>query len=107
MKQRVGRMGLVALSVLAACGIVLSQAQAQGRTSPLGAGLGKEFASKTATVNGIKMGARSLRPFAGSEERVVTTSSGWWSSARCGRVVPFPRIIASRARTAPSFSPPM
>jgi pimeloyl-ACP methyl ester carboxylesterase len=55
MKQRVGRMGLLALSVLAACGIVLSQAQAQGRTSPLGAGLGKEFASKTATVNGIKL----------------------------------------------------
>jgi pimeloyl-ACP methyl ester carboxylesterase len=52
-KRRFGRLGLIALFVLAGCGIALSQAQAQGRTSLLETGLGKEFASATATVNGI------------------------------------------------------
>jgi pimeloyl-ACP methyl ester carboxylesterase len=52
MKRRSGRLGLIALFVLAGCGIILSDAQAQVRTSPLATGLGMEFASETATVNG-------------------------------------------------------
>lgn len=55
MKRRFGHLGLLGLYVLAACGIVLSQTQARGKTSPLATGLGKEFASKTATVNGITL----------------------------------------------------
>jgi pimeloyl-ACP methyl ester carboxylesterase len=55
MKRRFGRLALVARSVLAGCGLVLSQAQAQGQTSPLATGLGEQFASETATVNGITL----------------------------------------------------
>src|ERR1700694_4657384 len=51
MTWRFGRLALVALFALAAWGIALSHAQAQGRTSPLATGLDKEFASETATVN--------------------------------------------------------
>jgi pimeloyl-ACP methyl ester carboxylesterase len=55
MKRRFGRPGLVAQSVLAGCGIVLSQAHAQGKMSPLATGLGKEFASETTMVNGTTL----------------------------------------------------
>jgi pimeloyl-ACP methyl ester carboxylesterase len=55
MKRRIGRMGVFALSVLAGCGIVVSQAQAQGRASPLATGLGRDFVSDTATVNGTTL----------------------------------------------------
>jgi pimeloyl-ACP methyl ester carboxylesterase len=55
MKRRFGRPGLVALSVLAGSSIVLSQAHAQGRPSPLATGLGKDFSSETATVNGTTL----------------------------------------------------
>jgi pimeloyl-ACP methyl ester carboxylesterase len=55
MKRRIGRMGVFALSVLAGCGIVLPQAQAQGRASPLATGLGRDFVSDTATVNGTTL----------------------------------------------------
>jgi len=51
--------GFVAQSVLAGCGILLSQAQAQEKTSALATGLGqelgKEFASENATVNGTRL----------------------------------------------------
>src|SRR5579863_7558994 len=52
MKSRVGRLGVLALSVIAGCSIVLSDSHAQGRPSPLETGLGQDFASETATVNG-------------------------------------------------------
>jgi len=55
MKRRFGRLGLVVLSVLAGCGIVLSQAQANARTRLAEAGLGKGFASETAAANGIAL----------------------------------------------------
>ena len=55
MKQRLGRLGLVALSVVAGCGIVLSHAEANGRTSLAEAALGKGFVSETAAVNGITL----------------------------------------------------
>ena len=55
MKRRFGRPGLVALSVLAGSCIVLSQAQTKGQTDPAEAWPGKEFASETATVNGIAL----------------------------------------------------
>src|SRR5665213_273156 len=48
MKPRIGRLGVLALSVLAGCSIVLSQSHAQGRPSPLKTGLGQDFASETA-----------------------------------------------------------
>jgi pimeloyl-ACP methyl ester carboxylesterase len=53
MKQRF--VGLVALSVLAGCGTVLSQARAQEKANPLATGLGQEFVSETATVNGTTL----------------------------------------------------
>jgi pimeloyl-ACP methyl ester carboxylesterase len=57
--RRFGRVGFVAQSVLAGCGILLSQAQAQEKTSALATGLGqelgKEFASENATVNGTRL----------------------------------------------------
>jgi pimeloyl-ACP methyl ester carboxylesterase len=49
------RLGLVALFVLAWCNVGLSHVQAQEKTSPAATGLGKEFASQTATVNGITL----------------------------------------------------
>src|SRR6202035_2020131 len=55
MTWRFDRLAPVALFALASWGIVLSHAQAQGRTSPLATGLEKEFASETATVNGITL----------------------------------------------------
>src|ERR1700686_534213 len=55
MTWRFDRLAPVALFALAAWGIVLSHAQAQGRTSPLATGLGMEFASETATVNGTTL----------------------------------------------------
>jgi pimeloyl-ACP methyl ester carboxylesterase len=55
MKRRFGHMGIFALSVLAGCGIPLSQAQAQGRASPLATGLSQDFVSDTATVNGTTL----------------------------------------------------
>ena len=55
MKPRIGRLGVLALSVLAGCSIVLSQSHAQGRPSPLKTGLGQDFASETATVNGTTL----------------------------------------------------
>ena len=48
MKRRIDRLSVLALYVLAACGIVLSPAQAR----PLATGLGKDFASETVTVTG-------------------------------------------------------
>jgi pimeloyl-ACP methyl ester carboxylesterase len=55
MKRFFGRLAVVALSILGGCGIVLSQGRAQGQASYLATGLGKEFASETATVNGITL----------------------------------------------------
>jgi pimeloyl-ACP methyl ester carboxylesterase len=55
MKRRFGRLSSIALSVLAACGIIPSQALAQGRSSSLATGLGKEFTSEIATVNGTTL----------------------------------------------------
>jgi pimeloyl-ACP methyl ester carboxylesterase len=55
MKPHIGRLRVLVLSVFAGCGIVLSQAHAQGRPSPLETGLGKDFASGTATVNGAML----------------------------------------------------
>jgi pimeloyl-ACP methyl ester carboxylesterase len=55
MKRRSGRLGLIALLVLAGCGIALSQGHAQVRTGSLATGLGMEFASETATVNGTTL----------------------------------------------------
>jgi pimeloyl-ACP methyl ester carboxylesterase len=53
--EHFGCLGLVALSILVGCNLALAQAQAQGKTSPLATELGKEFASETATVNGITL----------------------------------------------------
>jgi hypothetical protein len=55
MTWRIDRLGLLALSVPAWCGIVLSQAQAQARPDPMATGLGEDFASETATVNGTTL----------------------------------------------------
>jgi pimeloyl-ACP methyl ester carboxylesterase len=55
MKMGFGRLAVVALSILVGCGIALSQETAQGQPSYLATGLGKEFASETATVNGITL----------------------------------------------------
>jgi pimeloyl-ACP methyl ester carboxylesterase len=54
-KRRIGRLGVHALSALVGCCIALSQAQAQGRASPLATGLGKDFASEMAKVNGTTL----------------------------------------------------
>lgn len=53
--QRLGRLVLNAMFVLAGCCIILPQAQVQAQTMPLATGLGKEFASATATVNGATL----------------------------------------------------
>src|SRR5450631_4246144 len=55
MKPRISRPGLIVLSLLAGCMLVRPQAHAQGRPSPLETGLGKDFASETATVNGATL----------------------------------------------------
>jgi hypothetical protein len=55
MKRRYGRLIVVAAFMLGACGIALSRGKAQGQPSNLATGLGKEFASETATVNGITL----------------------------------------------------
>jgi pimeloyl-ACP methyl ester carboxylesterase len=55
MKWRFGGLIVVALCLLGECGIALSQGKAQGQPSYLATGLGKEFASETATVNGIRL----------------------------------------------------
>jgi pimeloyl-ACP methyl ester carboxylesterase len=55
MRPRTSRLGVLALSVLAGCSIILSQSHAQGRPSPLETGLGHDFASETATVNGTTL----------------------------------------------------
>jgi pimeloyl-ACP methyl ester carboxylesterase len=54
-ESRFGHLGLVALSILVGFNIVLAPAQAQGKASPLATELGEEFASETATVNGITL----------------------------------------------------
>ena len=51
--DRLGRLVFLSMSVLLVWVGLLSQAQAQGQTSPLVAGLGKEFVSETAKVHGI------------------------------------------------------
>jgi hypothetical protein len=55
MNRRLGRLIFSPLSLLLGCTTSLSQAQAQGKLSPLATGLGKEFASETATVNGVTL----------------------------------------------------
>jgi pimeloyl-ACP methyl ester carboxylesterase len=55
MKLRFGRLAVVALFILGGCGVVLSRGSAQGQPGDLATGLGKEFASETATVNGINL----------------------------------------------------
>ena len=55
MKRHIGHLGLLALSALAGCGIIFSQAEAQDRVSLLATGLGKDFMSKTASVNGTTL----------------------------------------------------
>jgi pimeloyl-ACP methyl ester carboxylesterase len=53
--QRLGRLIFFPLSVLLGWVASLSQTQAQGQMLPLVTGLGKEFASETATVNRITL----------------------------------------------------
>jgi hypothetical protein len=55
MKMRFGRLAVVALSILGWCSIALSQGTVQGQPSHLATGLGKEFGSEIATVNGITL----------------------------------------------------
>ncbi len=55
MKWRFGLTGLLAASLLAACCLGFTQAEAQDRASPLAAGLGKDFASRYETVNGTTL----------------------------------------------------
>ena len=55
MNRSIGRLRLVVLPYVAGCGMVLSQYQTQGQTSPIATGLAKEFLSETATVNGITL----------------------------------------------------
>jgi pimeloyl-ACP methyl ester carboxylesterase len=55
LNRRFGRLSFVALSGLAGCSIVLSQAQAQGQMNRQATGLGKEFASETAAVGGTTL----------------------------------------------------
>ncbi len=55
MNRRLGRLIFFPVSVLLVWVTSFSQAQAQGHQSPLAAGLGKEFASETARVNGITL----------------------------------------------------
>jgi pimeloyl-ACP methyl ester carboxylesterase len=72
MKMGFGRLAVVALSILVGCGIALSQETAQGQPSYLATGLGKEFASETATVNGIP-----LHYVCGGKEPVVILIHGF------------------------------
>jgi pimeloyl-ACP methyl ester carboxylesterase len=55
MNRRLGRLIFFPLSVLLGWVISFSKAQAQGQLSPLATGLGKEFASEIARVNGITL----------------------------------------------------
>jgi pimeloyl-ACP methyl ester carboxylesterase len=55
MKRGFGRLVVVALSMLGGCSVAFSQGKAQGQPSYRATGLGKEFASETATVNGITL----------------------------------------------------
>jgi pimeloyl-ACP methyl ester carboxylesterase len=55
MNRRTGRLRVVVLSYVTGCGMVLSPNQTQGQTSPVVPGLGKEFRSETATVNGVML----------------------------------------------------
>ena len=54
MNRRIRPLYFIALAVLAGCGIVL-QGNAQSRTHPPATGLGTEFVSETAAVNGITL----------------------------------------------------
>jgi len=51
--QHFGRLDVSSPYRISRCNIVLAQAQASEKTSPFATELGKEFASETATVNGI------------------------------------------------------
>lgn len=55
MKRCLGRLVLLSVSVLIGRDPVSSQAQPQRQMSPLATGLGNEFTSETATVNGITL----------------------------------------------------
>src|SRR5258708_20142495 len=55
MNRRLPHLIFFPLSVLLGWGVSLSQAHAQGKMSPVPTGLGKEFASETAGVNGITL----------------------------------------------------
>src|SRR5258708_38151997 len=55
MNRRLARLMFFPLSILLGWVAYLSQAHAQGKMSPLPTGLGKEFASETARVNGITL----------------------------------------------------
>src|SRR5258708_5288890 len=55
MNRRLPHLIFFPLSVLLGWGASLSQAHAQGKMSPVPTGLGKEFASETARVNGITL----------------------------------------------------
>jgi pimeloyl-ACP methyl ester carboxylesterase len=55
MSRRICHLALVALSVLVGCCVALPQARAKGRTGATEAGLGRQFSSGTATVNGIAL----------------------------------------------------
>src|SRR4030081_1538158 len=55
MKRSIGHLVPLALSALAGCGVIFSQAEAQGRASLLTTGLGKDFASDTANANGTTL----------------------------------------------------
>jgi pimeloyl-ACP methyl ester carboxylesterase len=54
-KKLIGRLLLAALSLSAAFGIVLFQAQAQGTPSQLASGLGKDFISEAIALNGATL----------------------------------------------------
>jgi pimeloyl-ACP methyl ester carboxylesterase len=55
MKRGIGHLGFLALSALAGCGIIFSQAEAQDPASLLAMGLSKDFASETASMNGTTL----------------------------------------------------
>ena len=55
LNRRLGHLIVISLSVLLGWGTALSRAQAQVQMSPTVTGLGKEFASESATVNGITL----------------------------------------------------
>jgi alpha-beta hydrolase superfamily lysophospholipase len=55
MKRCISHLGLLALSALAGCGIIFSQAEAKDPASLLAMGLSKDFASETASMNGTTL----------------------------------------------------